>query len=397
MRTPSAAVLAFVTLNIFAVLLVPLEARPQARSERRVALLVGNGSYAAGPLRNAVKDVQAMKQILERLGFDVLLRENTTEKALKRAIDDFGSQLRDGGVGLFFYAGHGMQVDGRNYLIPIDVDIRTERDVDIEAVNLARVLSRMEQAGNRLNIVILDACRNNPFARSVRTSGRGLAAIDAPAGTLIAYATAPGSIAQDGDGENSVYTAALIKTIPTPGLKLEDVFKRVRVSVTTATRGDQVPWESSSLTGDFSFVAAVATVEPSQETTSARVRPPAVATEVAAVPTRREPQPYDIFLGTWTGSFFGPESVGSIALSFVEKDNAIGGTLNVYGYTGHFGSGEKTLRGLTVSGRQVSADLADMVKVVAPIEVEVSRDGTTLRGMIFFHGDRYRIDARRTR
>jgi uncharacterized caspase-like protein len=223
------------------------------RTEKRVALVVGNAAYPTSPLRNPVNDARAMAQALRALGFDVLARENAGEKDLKRAIEDFGDRLRGGGVGLFFYAGHGIQVAGRNYLVPVDAKIRTERDVDIDAIDVARVLARMDEARNRLNIVVLDACRDSPFGRSFRSSARGLTAIDAPSGTLIAYATAPGKLARDGEGANGLYTSELLQVMRQPGLKLEDVFKRVRQAVRTKTSGEQIPWEVSSVEGDFYF------------------------------------------------------------------------------------------------------------------------------------------------
>ena len=144
------------------------------RAENRLALVVGNAAYATSPLRNPVNDARAMAQTLRDLGFDVILRENANEKAMKRAINEFGDRLGRGGVGLFFYAGHAMQMGGRNYLIPIGAEIRTEADVDVESIDVNRVLARMEGARNRLNIVVLDACRDNPFARSLRSASRGL-------------------------------------------------------------------------------------------------------------------------------------------------------------------------------------------------------------------------------
>lgn len=177
------------------------------RSKKRVALVIGNSAYPSSPLRNPVNDARAMAQTLRGLGFEVLAHQNLGEKAMKRAIEEFGDRLRGGGVGLFFYAGHGIQTAGRNYLVPTDAQIRTERDVEIEAIDVARVLARMEEARNRLNIVVLDACRDNPFGRSFRSSARGLSAIDAPSGTLIAYATAPGRLARDGEGASSISSA----------------------------------------------------------------------------------------------------------------------------------------------------------------------------------------------
>ena len=224
------------------------------RSERRTALVIGNSTYASGILRNPINDARSMAKVLGDLSFDVTLRENLDQKQMKREIQSFGEKLQEGGVGLFYYAGHGVQVNGRNYLIPVGAAIEHENQVEYEAVDMGAVLSEMDFAHARMNIVIIDACRDNPFARSFRSLSQGLASIDAPAGTLIAYATAPGSVANDGPGENGVYTGELIKAMVQPGLKIEDVFKQVRSAVREATGGKQVPWESSSLEGDFYFL-----------------------------------------------------------------------------------------------------------------------------------------------
>jgi hypothetical protein len=169
---------------------------------------------------------------------------------------EYRDRLRPDSVGLFYYAGHGIQSKGQNFLIPVDAVVRSEAEIDEESVNLAYLLDRLEEAKNPINIVILDACRDNPFARSFRTAARGLAHIDAPTGTLIAFATAPGRTAADGTGANGVYTEELLRVLDTPGLKVEDVLKRVRAGVTKRTEGRQVPWEASSLIGDFYFTAA---------------------------------------------------------------------------------------------------------------------------------------------
>lgn len=222
--------------------------------ERRVALVIGNGAYEVGPLRNPTNDAREVAKALTEIGFEVIHKENLTQNELKRAIRGFGEKLRDGGVGLFYFAGHGIQVNGENYLIPVEAIINSEQEVEYDSVDLGLVVAQMENAQNDLNIVILDACRNNPFARSFRSSTRGLAPMAAPSGTLIAYATAPGSLASDGKGANGLYTEALLVALRVPGLKIEDVFKRVRVAVEEKTGGKQVPWESTSLKGDFYFI-----------------------------------------------------------------------------------------------------------------------------------------------
>lgn len=250
MRCPQSTLLAVVLTLLLA--LPPVVAAAAAK----VALVIGNSEYPSGPLPNPANDAKLMADTLEALGFDVILRRNADQITMKRAIQDFGARLEKAGpagVGLFFYAGHGAQLNGRNYLIPTTARIEREGDVEIEAVSADWVIEQMRFARNGLNFVVLDACRNNPFTRSMRSVDRGLATMDAPAGILIAYSTAPGSVAADGDGRNSPYTEALSKAMRESQEPVEQVFKHVRVSVMHATSGKQVPWESSSLTGDFFF------------------------------------------------------------------------------------------------------------------------------------------------
>lgn len=227
-------------------------------SRKRVALVIGNSGYAAAPLKNPVNDARAMAATLRRLGFEVEEHSNLGYMAFNDAVEIFGNKLKAGGIGLFYYAGHGMQVQGANYLIPIDARIRTENEVRYKAIDAGLVLAKMESAKSDVNIVILDACRDNPFSRSFRSTSQGLAQIDAPTGTIIAYATAPGKTASDGKGKNGTYTEALIQAMESPGLKVEEVFKRVRKLVLHKTNSLQVPWESSSLVGDFRFSLSTA-------------------------------------------------------------------------------------------------------------------------------------------
>lgn len=220
----------------------------------RTALVIGNGNYESAQLRNPVNDARDMTDALRNLGFTVIYKQNAKRREMEKAIRNFGKRLRkNGGVGLFYYAGHGMQINGRNYLIPVDAEIETESDVKFEAVDAGRVLGKMEDAGNDLNIVILDACRDNPFARIFRSVSQGLAKMDAPTGSIVAYATSPGSVAADGMNKNGLYTSMLLKHMKTPGLRIEEFFKRVRINVMNESGTKQVPWESSSLTGDFYF------------------------------------------------------------------------------------------------------------------------------------------------
>lgn len=233
--------------------LLLLLAGAAAHAVDRIALVIGNSSYKEAPLRNPTNDARAMAKALEELGFEVMTLLDASRDSMQKAILEFSGKLEDDTMGLFYYAGHGIQARGRNYLIPVDAALASERALRYEAIDVSGVLEEMEFAHNRLNVVVLDACRNNPFERRFRGSARGLAAIDAARGTLIAYATAPGSVAADGEGRNGVYTEELLKALGVPGLKAEEVFKRVRVNVTRRTKGLQVPWESSSLTGDFVF------------------------------------------------------------------------------------------------------------------------------------------------
>jgi hypothetical protein len=239
--------------SILVAWLLVTTALAQERTPTRVALVIGNGAYPGAPLRNAVNDARSMSDSLARLGFRVITAENAGRDTMQKSILDFAAMLKDDSTGLFYYAGHGVQSRGKNYLLPVDAEVASERALKFEAVNVQAVLEEMAFAGNRVNIVILDACRNNPFERRFRGGSRGLAAIDAARGTLIAYATSPGSVAADGDGDNGLYTAELLAALAVPDLKAEEVFKRVRVAVSDRSGGAQVPWESSSLTGDFVF------------------------------------------------------------------------------------------------------------------------------------------------
>jgi uncharacterized caspase-like protein len=226
----------------------------RASNVRRIALVIGNGAYTnAPPLKNPPNDARDMAANLKTLGFDVSSGVNVSQREMKRLIREFGQKLKAGGNGLFYYAGHGVQGRGHNYIIPIDADIQSEADVEDSGVDVGLVLNYMDDAQNGLNIVILDACRNNPFSRSFRSASEGLAQVDAPTGTLIAYATAPGRVAADGAGTNGLYTSELLKAMRLPGLTATDMFMQVRAEVMKHTGNKQVPWEASSLVGSFYF------------------------------------------------------------------------------------------------------------------------------------------------
>jgi hypothetical protein len=228
---------------------------PSPPSTRRLALLIGNAKYKISPLGNAVNDARDMSVILKKLGFETTLLINATRQEMDEAIDAFTRELRQGGVGVFYYAGHGVQIDGQNYLVPVDAPLELAANVKYNSVAANELLERMADAENGLNIIILDACRDNAFTREWRSARRGLAPPPFAQGALIAYSTAPGEVAWDGaeGSHNGVYTKYLLKHITQRGLTIEGLLKKVRDEVQRETKGQQIPWESSSLAGDFYF------------------------------------------------------------------------------------------------------------------------------------------------
>jgi hypothetical protein len=228
-----------------------------ASAETRVALIIGNSNYANANLKlaNPANDAGAMQRALHDAGFQTIVRLNAKRLDFYRAVDEFSAKIiRDPhSVGLFYYAGHGVQSDGANYLIPVDAEIETTADLEANAFDVNRVLRAMQAAQNEMNIVILDACRDNPL-RKTRSVARGLARIDAPSGTFIAYAAAPGQTAEDGNnGANGVFTAELLKAMAQPNVPLEQMFKKVITGVRADTRNAQTPWSEASVQGDFYF------------------------------------------------------------------------------------------------------------------------------------------------
>lgn len=224
--------------------------------EHRLALVIGNSKYKSAPLRNPENDAKSMANTLRELNFEVIEIINGDKNTMRKGIRDFYTELSEKkGVGLFYYAGHGIQVKGENFLVPINHDIQQEYEVPDRTIRVNEVLNAMENSGTRMNIVILDACRDNPFARSMRGGSRGLAQIYAEgSGSIIAYATAPGSTAADGSGQNGLYTQELLKAIKTPGLEIGMVFRRVLTNVKKQSAGKQLPWTNSSIEGEFYFV-----------------------------------------------------------------------------------------------------------------------------------------------
>ena len=228
---------------------------PASAAPRRTALVIGNAAYPAAHLQNPVNDASDMADALRKLAFDVILLRDANLRAMEAALTKFNRQLRHGGLGLFYFAGHGIQVAGENYLIPIGANIERPHDVRYEALPVGQILGAMDDAENGINIAILDACRNNPFARQYRSTYRGLAMVQATRGSLIAYATEPGGVAIDGKGRNGIYTKHLLKEMQTPNISVEQMLKQVRIDVLEETGGKQTPWESSSLTGDVYLVS----------------------------------------------------------------------------------------------------------------------------------------------
>lgn len=273
-----------------------IEVRPGDRvaNGRRVALVIGNADYTTGgkPLKNPVNDATDMAAAFEELGFDkVIAIADASLREMNDALNDFSNELRAGSVGVFYYAGHGMQSDGENYLIPVDADLQSESDIPYETLPLGKVLGRMEDAGNRLNIVILDACRDNPFSRRWRSArSQGLAEVKAR-GALIVYATAPGDVADDGEGRNGTFTEALLERIHTPGQDVELMLRDVRRAVSAETAGRQLPWTSSSLVGEFSFRPAP---NPDTAQPSPPPQPPEPESPPVAVSPSPSPQPPEV-------------------------------------------------------------------------------------------------------
>jgi Caspase domain/Domain of unknown function (DUF4189) len=255
-------------------LLVLLSALPAA-AEKRIALVIGNSAYQnVTPLDNPSKDAALIADTLDGLGFTLIggrAQLNLDKTAMDNAVQNFGRQVQGADVALFYYAGHGVQISGSNYLVPVSANPTREADVDFQMVDVNLVLRQMQGSGTRLNLVILDACRNNPFgARGLRSSDGGLAQMRAPEGTLISYATQPGSVALDGADGHSPYTKALAATIRLGGLDIFQTFNQVGLAVKRETGGSQQPWVSSSpIDGAFYFVAAT----PSQNAPGEALRP----------------------------------------------------------------------------------------------------------------------------
>lgn len=244
--------------------------QPNGTSERRVALVIGNGAYTqAKALPNPANDAADMVVVLKEVGFEVLYGTDLNKRQMVNLIRDFGAKQTSGGVGLFYYAGHGIQVGGENYLVPVDAEIPQEDEVAYAAVPLGLVLSKMTTAKNDLNIIILDACRNNPFARSwqgdreIATSD-GLAKISPPTGTLVLYAISPGKVAAERNGRNSLFTGSLLKQIKRPNLEYDQMVRALSSEVWEQSNGLQLPWKEGNSLRDFYFNRTAVRSEPAR-------------------------------------------------------------------------------------------------------------------------------------
>ncbi len=277
--------------SLIAVLFVAALFASAARAEKRVALVIGNSAYRhVTPLRNPGNDAGDVRNKLEALGFQLFGGTDLDRTGMMSSLTGFGRAAENADVALVFYAGHGLQVNGQNYLVPVDANVEFEAELDIALVPFSIVMQQLAR-GSRINIALLDACRDNPFSqglsrsmgtRAVGSLGRGLSRVRSASGTFIAYATEPDAVAQDGEGRNSPFTAALLKNIDKPGLSLSDLMIEVRNDVLQATNGKQTPWDTSSLTGRFSFrIEGTVTISPQTDVLPPAAAPPPADARVA--------------------------------------------------------------------------------------------------------------------
>jgi len=292
-----------------------------AFAESRVALVIGESAYrAVTALPNPANDAKAMSQLLGDAGFDVTSAADLSQNEMRQAVGEFAAKVAAKGpdtVALVFYAGHGVQIDGENFLVPVDVDPKREADIPLQAVRLNDILNTLTSVPSKMRILLLDACRNNPFPNISTTAGRGLAIVDAKTGspgTFMSFSTSPGAEAEDGNGADSPYTTALLLAAKEPGLSIEDTFKRVRVSVNKATQGRQTPWDSSSLTDDFAFFGSgnpqakqvVAKRSVDEWRHQLQGKPVETANEMIVADGGEEG--YEAFVGLYTQPPFGPQA-----------------------------------------------------------------------------------------
>jgi hypothetical protein len=295
-----------------------------AFAENRVALVIGQSNYhSVVALPNPANDARAMSRLLGDAGFDVTSAADLSQNEMREKVSDFAAKVAAKGpdtVALVFYAGHGLQIDGENFLVPVDVDPKREADIPLQAIRLNDVLNTLTSVPSKTRILLLDACRNNPFPAISGTAGRGLAIVDAKTGapgTFMSFSTSPGAEAEDGSGADSPYTTALLSAAKEPGLSIEDTFKRVRVSVNKVTEGRQTPWDSSSLTDDFRFFSGPSAVAPAPKPVAVKRsvdqwrhelqgKPVEAANELIVADGTEEA--YEAFVGLFAQPPFGPQA-----------------------------------------------------------------------------------------
>lgn len=354
-----------------------------AIAEKRVALVIGNSSYQNAPeLRNPKNDAADIAVALRELGFQVISGTDLDKPGMDRLIRNFAGALVGADVGLFFYAGHGLQVAGSNYLVPIEASVDSAAGIDFELVRLDLIQRQMERE-TRTNVLFLDACRNNPLARNLARAlgtrsadvGRGLALAESGVGTLISFATQPGNVAMDGDGRNSPFTAALIKHIATPGKDLNGILIAVRNDVRTMTGGRQVPWENSALTGLFYFREAAVTANAPLE--PQRIEPNVQARTPAPVPAED--------LGN-------ASALTNLAINYetgagVPKDEAEAARL--YARAGGLGNAQALLNlgAMHAEGRGVARDSAEAMRLFRKSAELGNADAMKNIGVLFNQGD----------
>jgi uncharacterized caspase-like protein len=270
----------------------------------KLALVIGNGRYKDAPvLKNAPNDATAIAEALKALRFNVTLVLDAGRKEMQAAMRDYGQTVEASkGVGLFYFAGHGLQLAWRNYLLPVDAAIDKPEDVKGQGVDVDGLVKRLDKAANPMNVIILDACRENPFAKDFRARAKGLSQMDAPRHTLLAYATSPGNVASDGEGANGLYTENLLREMKVPEAKIEDVFKRVRLGVRLKSNGAQIPWESTSLEEDFWFQPPASLQKPGEEGRERAFQEELALWEKAR--GAKDPAPFEAYLRRYpSGSF----------------------------------------------------------------------------------------------
>jgi formylglycine-generating enzyme required for sulfatase activity len=287
----------FASLGVFFAAAVLTSSAWSQQPANQVALIIGNANYpdASTPLPTAIKDARALADELRRDNFDVDLKENVGKDAMQRAIDAFTGKIRSGTVALFYFSGFGIQVARQTYLIPVNAQVWSEDDTKRDGISLDAIVAEMQRKGARIKIVIIDASRRNPAERRFRPSAAGIAALEAPQNTLVIYSAAPGTVINDGTGDNSLFVGELIKQMRVPNLTAEEVFNHTRIAVSRASNNEQIPWVASSLIEDFSFGAPAKVAATPAPATTQPTRPPAPAptppAPQAPKPTTAEPKP----------------------------------------------------------------------------------------------------------